>query len=136
MKTNNLPGFFKQAAEASQRSDHPTFKIGAALFIKSKFIVSGFNSLKTHPKIHRHKWLKTTHAELNAIIKAKAILNRNDLSDCKIVIYRVENKLKIPAISFPCDMCYAEIINAGIKEIIYTDGGSWKLTKVLKARKA
>lgn len=103
-------------ALASQ-SDHPLHKHGCIITYKGRVISKGFNQMKTHPKV-THPW-KNTHAEFNAIAKA-----RRDLEGCEIYVYR-EHKNGTLANSKPCDYCMELIKRSGIHKIHFTDDNKW-----------
>ena len=109
----DLPLKFKQAIMACQLSDHAKVKMGAAIFIKSRFIASGHNSKKTHPSIKLNR-AKGMHAEIHAISKAKS--KRFDLSDTTIFVYR-ETKEGYIAMAKPCKMCMEFLMREGFKHI-------------------
>lgn len=116
---------FKVARAVSELSDHPNYKIGAAVVLKHRVISSGTNSdTKTHPlQKHYNKYRFTAdsphkcHAELLALLPL--MKEDVDLSYASIFVYR-EHKNGKPAMSRPCRSCMQLIKDCGIKRIFYS----------------
>lgn len=68
---------------------------------------------KTHPKHATHG--NFIHSELNALIG----LSYEDTRGSDIFVYR-ETLNGVIAKSRPCEVCHAELLKAGIKNIYYT----------------
>lgn len=105
--------FLNLCHEIAQRSKDPSTKVGACIVAPDKTIVSmGYNGFprgcNDDPEIYQDrdvKYLRTIHAEVNAIITA-----RRDLSGCTLYVSPLH----------PCANCAAIIIQAGIKRVIYS----------------
>lgn len=118
---------FKPAIEARENSDHPVYKIGAALYYKNKLLSKGYNLVrKTHPIMVELGSKKTTHAELMAILKVR---HKIDLTGCTMVVYR-EDKEGNPAKAKPCEYCQELLKQYGVKYTIYTTETGWKKEKL------
>ena len=123
LKIMLLPNRFKQAKTYSKLSGHSDYHIGAALFNKRKFMVGGFNSLKSHPAFTP----KTLHAEIHAILRGTAI--GFPLSGATLAVYR-EHKSGRPAIARPCSRCWAVIRGVNIKKVLFTTNNGWQEERV------
>lgn len=105
--------FLNLCDEIAQRSKDPSTKVGACIVAPDKTIVSmGYNGFprgcNDDPKIYQDrqvKYLRTIHAEVNAIITA-----RRDLSGCTLYVSPLH----------PCANCAAIIVQSGIKRVVYT----------------
>lgn len=94
-------------------------KHGAIIVRNGKVLATGVNKEKNHPTVVSTEHIKdhcSVHAEVDAIKKTKNAKNAT------IYIARV-NKRGQARMSKPCDNCYKEIMNSGIKKIIYTNEG-------------
>ena len=103
---------------SAMRSKDPHTQVGACIVSKDNRILSiGYNGTPngfdddTFPwgrdgKPLETKYLYVVHAERNAILNYRG--SRKDLEDSKIYVDL-----------FPCNECAKEIIQAGIKEVIY-----------------
>ena len=123
----NIHPNFKQAMEASRNSDHPQHKMGAAIYYKNQFLAAGYNSLKTHPKTHYFDNAFTIHAEIHALLKAKA--NKFDLTNSSIYVYRATKNGEL-GMAYPCLMCLFHLKLEGIKEIFFTNYNGWEKIKI------
>lgn len=105
--------FLNLCDEIAQRSKDPSTKVGACIVAPDKTIVSmGYNGFprgcNDDPEIYQDrdvKYLRTIHAEVNAIITA-----RRDLTGCTLYVSPLH----------PCANCAAIIIQSGIKRVVYT----------------
>ena len=110
--------FMAVAILASKRSKDPSTRVGACIVSKDNRILSiGYNGAPNGFDDNAFPWervgtpletkyLYVVHAERNAILNFRG--NRHDLENSKIYVDL-----------FPCNECAKEIIQAGIKEIIY-----------------
>lgn len=104
--------FLNLCDEIAQRSKDPSTKVGACIVAPDKTIVSmGYNGFPRgcddDPVLYNSrqiKYLRTIHAEVNAIITA-----RRDLSGCTLYVSPLH----------PCSNCAAIIIQSGIKRVVY-----------------
>jgi len=95
------------------RSDCEHYRHSAIVFKKGRFICGAANiQKKTHTLGSGPH--TSCHAEVRAIIKAKAILNRNNLSDCTIFVMRINKRGEIK-LSKPCKDCAKLITVHGLK---------------------
>lgn len=102
----------------------------AAIIVKGgRIIGSGVNTFRNSTVSDFPGGTYTNHAESNALRSIKAYRSVGkigaDSSDtiygARIYIARVSRR-RTPAFSRPCDACFAELISAGITDIIYTTG--------------
>jgi cytidine deaminase len=127
-----LPRIFKPALDASQKAEHDQYKIGAALFFKDKLISTGCNNIaKTHPLCSFETYGRpvTTHAEANAIAKARNFLMDLSDSDKKKLIMVTYRKSKDgrPAMAYPCSGCQNLASKFGIGKFAYTTENGYAL---------
>ena len=99
--------FLQQARLVASWSKDPSTKVGAIISDGNRVVSQGFNGYPTglddHDMNDREiKYLKTIHAEENAILFA----NR-DLTGCTIHVTHL-----------PCPNCTAKIIQVGIKHVV------------------
>lgn len=113
---------FDLAKKLSKKSTY-RFQMGAVIVKGARIFGVGFNnSKKSHPKARNE--FSTTHAELSAIISA----GWDNAKGSDIYIYR-ELKDGSPAKAAPCTHCYALLNEVGIRNIYYTDVGTYKRMK-------
>jgi deoxycytidylate deaminase len=135
---SNLPASIKRGFEAalvaSNHSDglQRRLKMGAAIYAGSRLLSIGFNQYqKTKPgnkffKVGENgvvkEFLKTIHAEQNALIK----IRHRDYSNNKLsmYIYRSDSNGN-PATSAPCPLCQADIKKAGIAKVYFIAPGGY-----------
>ena len=110
--------FMSIAILSAKRSKDPSTQVGACIVSKDNRILSiGYNGAPNgfcddefpwdrEGNPLETKYLYVVHAERNAILNFRG--SRKDLEDSKIYVDL-----------FPCNECAKEIIQAGIKEIIY-----------------
>jgi cytidine deaminase len=92
-------------------SEH--YRHGAIVMRKGHFITGAFNMpFKTHP--NGSGPYSSCHAEIRAITKARAILNRNDLGDCTIYVMRLNKRGEV-RLSKPCHHCMLVINQHNLK---------------------
>ena len=103
----------KIAAKIACQSPCEHYRHGAIVLLKGRFITGAFNMpMKTDP--HGGGVYSSAHAEIRAIRKARAILNRNDLSDCTIFVLRLNKRGDIK-FSKPCKDCQIFIDKHGLE---------------------
>ena len=108
--------FMGIAVLSAMRSKDPSTQVGACIVDERKRIVSmGYNGFpegisdddfpwdRDKPDPLDNKYMYVVHAELNAILNAKA-----DLKGCTIY-----------ASLFPCNECAKAIIQSGIRRVVY-----------------
>lgn len=110
--------FMALAYLSSKRSKDPNTKVGACIVDKNNRILSiGYNGApngfddKEFPWQREGEFLNTkyafvVHAERNAILNFQG--NRKSFEDAKIYVTE-----------FPCNECAKELVQSGIKEVIY-----------------
>ena len=110
--------FMAVAKLSAMRSKDPNTQVGACIVGQDNRILSiGYNGAPNGFKDEKFPWkregnpletkyLYVVHAERNAILNYRG--NRKDFEGAKIYVYL-----------FPCNECAKEIIQAGIKEVIY-----------------
>jgi deoxycytidylate deaminase len=111
---SHTQNFIENAVSTAKKSNM-TQRHGCVIVHKNKIISFGFNQSFISCKF-------SIHAEQAAIIKAKKILPRSELKNCRLYVVRIgqdsmENPLKY---SKPCPDCSKCIYNAGIKTVYYT----------------
>lgn len=121
---------FALAKRASTFSDSSPYKVGCVVACKNKILSVGYNTSKTHPlqrefNIKRGvnpQYPSRLHAEINALSK----INDMDLDWEKVSVYIYrEHKNGVPACARPCNACMQMIKSLGIKNIFYTQDGSY-----------
>ena len=123
--TNTEQAMFKVAKNISELSDHPRFKIGAAVVRKRRVISTGANSITkcsaVQAKLDAIRFSTYSPGKVHAEVQALSYLikNRVDLRRAELYVYR-ETKDGQPAPSRPCPSCMALIKRAGIKRIHYS----------------
>jgi len=106
---------FIENAVSTAKKSNMTQRHGCVIVHKNKIISFGFNQSFLSCKF-------SIHAEQAAITKAKKILTRPELKNCRLYVVRIgedsmENPLKY---SKPCPDCSKCIRDAGIKTVYYT----------------
>jgi dCMP deaminase len=128
--------FMQMAKLAATRSTCLRRKVGAVIVKDSHVLSTGYNGsprgvshceekgclrvLMNVPSGTRHELCRGVHAEQNAIIQAAYFGVSVDGS----TIYTT---------TYPCSMCAKILINAGIKEVVYSEGYVDDLSKNLFA---
>jgi deoxycytidylate deaminase len=85
---------------------------------KNKIVKIGLNKNRTHPEISRHPYHEGyvgLHAELDCILKT----DRENLSDCEIVVLRIDKNSKLNN-SKPCAGCASLLRQFNLKKIYYS----------------
>ena len=141
---NELPASiqrgFEAAMVASNHSDglQSRQRMGSAIFMGARLIAIGFNQYqKAKPgnKFFKvtsegtvREYLKTIHAEQNALVKIR--YREYATKKLTMYIYRTDATGK-PATSAPCNMCQEQIKAAGISTVhFFAPGGyygKWRL---------
>ncbi|WP_163938031.1 dCMP deaminase family protein [Paraferrimonas sp. SM1919] len=99
--------FYQMASLVASWSKDPSTQVGAVITEKNRIVSLGFNGyphgIADDAEIDTRdlKYLKTLHAEENALLFA-----RRDLTGCEIWVTH-----------FPCPNCAAKIIQTGIKAV-------------------
>jgi dCMP deaminase len=116
MENINRPSWDKiwmtMAETISQRSHHPTFKVGALIITSdnTQVLSLGYNGnaagLSNVPQSEVPGYSGLLHAEMNALLK----MDYNCPKD-KILYITLS----------PCEYCAMAIINSGIKKVIYKE---------------
>lgn len=92
---------------------------GAAIVRGGSIISLGINRNRNHPLVLRDPEVMgtsaSTHAEVVAIRQASA----SSLQGAVLYVARI-NKQGEPMMSRPCNRCYLKLIDAGIKEVVFT----------------
>ena len=109
--------FLDIAKEEAVKSNH-YHKIGAVIFKNKSIISTGYNYPRRStkhllPKFQ--KWQYSLHAEICAILKARC-----DLSDCSILVVRVNKKGKL-MMAKPCKFCSEYIDYVGLENVYYSN---------------
>lgn len=102
------------ARSVAAKSNHQRFNLAAVCVRGGAVLSVGYNRLTSDPKAY---WGCSLHAELDAILGA------GDLSGSKILVYRF-TKTGSLANSKPCALCAEAIRRAGIRSVIYWQGGA------------
>lgn len=117
-----LPSRFRAAIAAALGSEDYQFKLGAAIFSKKRLISIGANNAKTHPLSRFYGRPVTIHAEMQAIIRAKNIVD--SLEGMILVVARVKRNGEL-GLARPCLGCQNIIRLHNIKEVWYTTENGW-----------
>lgn len=110
-----LDEFVAIAASEAKKSTMSQ-KHGCVIIHKNKVVATGYNK-QVEPCS-----LTSVHAEVNALMKAKKILNRTELKQAKLMVVRIgtnsmDNPLKY---SKPCRVCQSFIDKLGIQMVYYS----------------
>jgi Cytosine/adenosine deaminases len=120
-------------AKAQEIALNSTFKsktgrlirIGAVLYNGNGFISSNVNQNKTHPLMLYYNQempynkIPYLHAEVAALLTARWNIGKENLKDCTIYVARKLNK-EGWGNARPCPACMKALLDAGIKQVIYT----------------
>ena len=133
-RPSNDEYFMEMAQLVSSRSTCLRRKVGAVIVKEKRVLSTGYNGspkgtkhceelgcirVKLNvPSGTRHELCRGVHAEQNAVVQAAVF----GVSVKDATIYTT---------TFPCSMCAKILINAGIKEIIYSEGYADDLSKDL-----
>lgn len=106
------------AAEAKKSS--MSQKHGCVVIHKNKIVATGHN-YQVEPFS-----LRSVHAEVNALIKAKKILNRSELKHAKLMVVRIGTDLMGNHLKYskPCKVCQSFIDKLGI-QLVYYSTSDW-----------
>lgn len=107
-------------------------RIAAAIVYKNELISVGVCSYKSHP-LQKHYGRNPhsiyLHAEVDALIKARSRIEARGISlkKCTLYIARVKRASSsdasfIPGLAKPCEGCMKAIHEAGLTNIIFTEG--------------
>lgn len=128
---------FSLAKRASTFSDSAPYKIGCVVAYKNKVLSIGYNTSKTHPlqmEFNRERGVSPQypsrlHAEIHALSKIKDM----DIpwEKVKVYIYR-GHKNGAPANARPCHACMQMMKSLGIRNIFYTQDGSYCHEEILE----
>ncbi|MCL1944567.1 MAG: tRNA adenosine(34) deaminase TadA [Firmicutes bacterium] len=91
----------KQSIHVARNSDDCEVPVGVVIVRENEVLVSACNERESN-------FDPTGHAEIVALRKAGAILNRWNLSDCDLYV-TLE----------PCTMCAGAIVNARIRKVVF-----------------
>ncbi len=108
--------YYLNMAESVAASSDCKNQHGAVIVQGGRVVSKAANKFRNHPSVVSPEHVKTgcsVHAEVAAIKKAGC-----SLLGAKIFVARV-GKFG-PLLSRPCNLCYNEILNAGITDIIHT----------------
>lgn len=108
----------RRAVKVSENSTY-RWKHGAVVAKGNKVLGFAPNKFRNAPLVDENN--VSDHAERATLRELLKV--REDLRGCTIYIARI-NKQGETMISRPCDDCMKAIIDAGIKEIVYTNGFS------------
>lgn len=117
-----FPSRFRAALAAAMQSEDYQYKLGAAIFAKKRLISVGANNAKTHPLSRFYGRPVTVHAEMQAIIRAKNVVE--SLEGMVLIVARIKRNGEI-GMARPCSGCQAIIRQNGIKEVWYTTENGW-----------
>lgn len=126
--------FMAIAKLSSMRSKDPSTQVGACIVSEENRILSiGYNGTPNGFHDDEFPWLRegeplktkymyVVHAERNAILNYRG--SRKDLENSKIYVDL-----------FPCNECAKEIIQSGIKEVIYLSDKYQNTNEVIASKK-
>ena len=115
-------GFFRLARNVSRKSPL-RIKVGAVLVCHGKPVSVGFNYEKSHP-LHTRGFRNTIHAEISALLSCDA-----DLTGGVCYIYREKADGSL-GLSRPCNYCYKQLVQAGIKKIYYSTNSGYAIERI------
>lgn len=90
---------------------------GAVIVKGGRMLSTGFNTYRNRPGDDIPMFDRAIHAEEAAI----RMLDNGRAQGAKIYVARKRRSNGEPGLSRPCDRCYQAIVEAGIKEIIFTE---------------
>jgi deoxycytidylate deaminase len=137
MISNRAIKYFNIAKSVSKLSDFYKCHTGCVVVYHKQIISVGVNQNKTHPiqkyynqyRFDNSIGTHNIHAEIDALSKIKYY--DIDWSKVDLYVYR-EHKATGKLMLFkPCPSCMAYIKNLGIKNIYYTDYGSYNFMKMV-----
>ena len=115
----------RQAALDHEFVNSMSFRLAATIVKAGKPIVTGFNSFQSNgfvdhytAKMRHIRNSHTTHAEMDAILKAR---NVTDLSGSKIYVVRIMKDGSF-GMARPCCICEEILKNYGVQRAIYSIG--------------
>lgn len=115
----------KRAVRVAQNSTY-RWQHGSVVAKGNKVLGFAPNKLRNAPIVDQHN--VSDHAERATLRELLKV--REDLRGCTIYIARI-NKQNDTMMSRPCPDCMKAIINAGIKEIVYTNElGSYSVEQI------
>lgn len=115
----------RRAVKVAQCSTY-RWKHGAVVAKGNKVLGFAPNKFRNAPLVDEHN--VSDHAERATL--RELLKNRDDLRGCTIYISRI-NKTGETMMSRPCPDCMKAIIEAGIKEIVYTNEvGTYSVERV------
>lgn len=115
----------RRAVKVAQQSTY-RWKHGAVVAKGNKVLGFAPNKLRNAPAVDEHN--VSDHAERATLRELLKV--RDDLRGCTIYIARI-NKQGKTMMSRPCPNCMNAIVDAGIKEIVYTtEIGSYSVEQV------
>jgi len=110
-------------------------KLAASLVLRNEIISVGFNSDKSHPlqaRFSKNPDSIFKHAEVDCIINALKHIDKEDLGNSTLYVYRVKRQHKggldwVDGMSEPCPGCKKAIQHFGIKKVVYStdDSSLW-----------
>lgn len=108
----------KRAIELAKISEC-TNKHGAVITIGGKIVAVGINRMRNDPSQFPVSHFEPNDISVHAEVAALRALG-GEAKGAKIYIARWHGKTCKTSLSRPCDNCYAALVDAGVKEIIYT----------------
>lgn len=107
----------KTAIELAQNSDC-THRHGAVVYKSGRILARGWNVAKNEPDFFENKKKVgiTVHAEIAAMSRVSA----DSLRGSTIYVAR-RRTCDAHGLSLPCPRCYAELLKAGVKRVVYSD---------------
>jgi len=121
-KANHIFSLLEPVAELS---DHPRYKMAAAIVQKNRVISFGYNRMKTDPlqaRFAKNQDCIYLHAEIACIKNALRKLDVDNLRKTDLYVMRVRNNDDGTewAMSKPCEGCMRAIEEFGIRRVFYT----------------
>ena len=112
----NMLRVINLAVKEAKKSQHKQ-KMGCVIFRKKNIISIGYNApLKSAKNLHPQytRWPNSIHAEVDAILKAKA-----NLVGSEMIVIRINNQDQF-RMAKPCIYCMKYITHVGIRKIHYS----------------
>lgn len=116
MMNNTITNTFLNLAKEEALKSECKIKVGCIIFYKKNVISCGYNKFRAAKKLHPKfvKWKGSIHAEVDAILKARA-----DLKGASLLVVRINNKGEM-RLAKPCVNCMKYIEHVGIKKIYFS----------------
>lgn len=122
--------FVNFAAGVASTSIHPKWKVGAIIVRSGNIISAAPNSPRNAPWLMSGLPGASWHAEETALRK---LFRQADRAEGAVLYVARINRESDLRLARPCETCYARIIDAGVKTIVYsTSSSGYGIEKVMR----